>query len=299
MNYRRNFLQASLATSSLCLVSPHVLASSWNLSSDPYFENIGIQLYTLRNQLAADQTKTIKAVAAAGYKQVELMDVTSAPTIVPLAKENGMSSTSAFFNWELLGNAAPPKSAGSVEQCIERATKHGIKYLVFGYIGKGHRETPDQIKAIAERSNKAGELCEKAGLKLCYHHHSFEFEKLNTGKTGMDLFIENFDPKLVSFEIDVFWCAIGGWDPIETLKRLKGRVSQVHLKDLEKGTPTIYDEGKVPATAFKEVGAGTIDMKAVLDTAREIGVAQCHVEQDQSSDPIVSINSSYKYLASL
>jgi sugar phosphate isomerase/epimerase len=186
-----------------------------------------------------------------------------------------------------------------VEQCIELAVKHGLKYLVFGYIGKGHRETPDQIKAIAERSNKAGELCQKAGLQLCYHHHSFEFEKLNSGKTGMDLFIENFDPKLVSFEIDVFWCAIGGWDPIETLKRLKGRVSQVHLKDLEKGTPTIYDEGKVPASAFKEVGSGTIDMKAVLDTAREIGVAQCHVEQDQSNDPIVSINSSYKYLAKL
>lgn len=299
MNYRRNFLQTSLATGSLCLVSPHVLASSWNLIADPYFANIGIQLYTLRNQLAADQSKTIKAVAEAGYKQVELMDVTSAPTIVPLAKENGMSSTSAFFNWELLGNATPPKSAGSVEQCIELATKHGLKYLVFGYIGKGHREAPDQIKAIAERSNKAGELCEKAGLKLCYHHHSFEFEKLNNGKTGMDLFIENFDPKLVSFEIDVFWCAIGGWDPIETLKRLKGRVSQVHLKDLEKGTSTIYDEGKVPASAFKEVGSGTIDMKAVLETAREIGVAQCHVEQDQSSDPIVSINTSYKYLAKL
>lgn len=299
MNYRRNFLKTTTAACSFSLVAPHLLANSWNVSADPYFENIGIQLYTLRNQLAADQAKTIKAVADAGYKQVELMDVASAPSVVPLAKDNGMTSSSAFFNWEILGNANPPKAAGSVEQCIELATKHGLKYLVFGYIGKGHRETADQIKAIAERSNKAGELCQKAGLQLCYHHHSFEFEKLSTGKTGMDLFIETFDPKLVSFEIDVFWCAIGGLDPIETLKRLKGRVSQVHLKDLEKGTPTIYDEGKVPASAFKEVGAGTIDMKAVLTTAREIGVVQCHVEQDQSNDPVASINTSFKYLAKL
>jgi sugar phosphate isomerase/epimerase len=301
MVYRRNFLRVSAAATSLGavsrFVSPTAFARAWGVASDPYFENIGIQLYTLRNQLAADPSSTIKAVADAGYKQVELIDVTSAPTIVPLAKEYGMFSSSAFINWEILGNANPPKSAGSIEQCIELATQHGLKYLVFGYIGKGHRETPDQWKAIAERSNAAGELCKKAGLELCYHHHSFEFEPLTSGKTGMDLFIENVEPSLVSFEIDIFWCAIGGWDPVETLKRLKGRVSQVHLKDLESGTPTIFDEGKVPFSAFKEVGAGTIDIKGVLVTAHEIGVVQCHVEQDQSNDPVASINTSYQYLS--
>jgi len=297
MNYRRNFLNASLSGCSIAWLSTRSFATPWNLSSDPYFDNLGLQLYTLRNQLATNAKQTIKNVADAGYKQVELMDITSAPEIVPLAKERGMTASSAFINWELIGNPNPPKAAGSIEQCIQQATQYGIKYLVFGYIGKGHRETADQIKAIAERTNAAGELCQKAGLQLCYHHHSFEFQKLNTGKTGMDLFIENFEAGLVSFEIDVFWCAIGGWDPIETLKRLKGRVSQVHLKDLERGTPTIFDEGKVPATAFKEVGAGTIDFKAVLETARECGVVQCHVEQDQSNDPIASINASYRYLA--
>jgi sugar phosphate isomerase/epimerase len=299
MIYRRNLLQASLATAALSLAPVRTISQAWGALADPYFETIGLQLYTLRNQIAENQTKTIQAVAAAGYKQVELMDVMTAPVLVPLAKDNGMSVSSAFIDWNILGVAQPSKEFGSIETCIETAAKHGLKYLVFGYIGKGHRETVDQLKAISERSNNAGELCKKAGLQLCYHHHSFEFEPIAGGKTGMDVFIESFDPKLVPFEIDVFWAAIGGWDPIATLKRLKGRVVQVHLKDLKSGTPTIFDEGKVPKDAFQEVGSGVIDMKKVLEVSREIGVAQCHVEQDQSPDPIASVQKSIGHLKTL
>jgi sugar phosphate isomerase/epimerase len=200
------------------------------------------------------------------------MDVMQADEIMPLAKANGLTASSSFIEWSIVGK--PDTKPGVLESNIEMATKHGLKYLVFGYIGKGFRETADILKATAERSNRAGELCKKAGIELCYHHHSFEFQPLASGETGMDVFIREFDPKLVSFEIDVFWCAIGGWDPIQTLKRLKGRVSQVHLKDLKTGTPLIFDEGQVPKDAFKEVGAGSISMKEVLAVSKEIGVAR-------------------------
>ena len=167
------------------------------------------------------------------------------------------------------------------------------------YIGKGSRETVDQLKTLAQRANRAGEACRKANIQLCYHHHSFEFAKISGGQTGWDVFVQEFDPKLVKFEIDVFWAAIGGNDPVETIKSLKGRVAQLHLKDLLKGTPTIYDESKVPKEAFKEVGNGIIDWPAVLAAGEAAGVAQCHVEQDQSPDPIVSIGQSMKNLKAL
>ena len=159
----------------------------------------------------------------------------------------------------------------------------------------------DQYKQMAEKCNAAGEKCKAAGIQLCYHNHAFEYEPLDdsAGKTGYDVFIDEFDSQLCKFELDVFWAAIGGWDPMETMRKLKGRISQLHLKDLAANTPTIYDEGKVPTEAFQEVGNGTIDFDRVLKLAATIGVEQCHVEQDQSPDPIKSIGESYEYLKAL
>ena len=106
----------------------------------------------------------------------------------------------------------------------------GLKHLVFGYIGKGHREQIDQYKQHAEAANKFGEKCKASGIKLCYHNHAFEYEKLTDdsgadGKCGYDILIDELDKEFCSFELDVFWSAIAGWDPIETLRKLKGRVS--------------------------------------------------------------------------
>lgn len=292
MIHRRQLLVSATAAWSAGLVVRPLQASAWAFDDNPYLSSIGLQLYTLRNQMQSDAAGTLKAVANAGYKQVELMDVVDATKLVPMAKDLGMSVTSAFLKWNILGEARPSADTPSIDQSIELATKHGLKYLVFGYIGKGHREKADQLKATAERTNKAGEKCKKAGIQLCYHHHSFEFQPLDGGKTGMDILIDGFDKSLCTFEIDVFWAAIGGWDPVKTIERLAGRVSQVHLKDLLPKSATQFDEGKVPKEAFKEVGNGEIDMKAVIAVSKKVGVAQCHVEQDQSPDPILSVQQS-------
>jgi sugar phosphate isomerase/epimerase len=189
------------------------------------------------------------------------------------------------------------KDTVSVDKTIELAEQLGLRYVVFGYISKGQRETIAQCQRIADATNVAAEKASQAGLKMCYHNHSFEFAKLEgSDKTGFDVFTERFDPKLVSFELDVFWAKIGGLDPLETMRRLGTRISQVHLKDLKAETGIITDEGKVPHPAFKELGAGTIDIPAVIKLAKEIGVAQCHVEQDQSPAPIESIMQSIEFL---
>lgn len=267
-------------------------------AEDPYLKTMGLQLWTVRNQMATSPSATFKAIKDAGYAQVELGDVMDADVLVPLAKEHGLGVTSAFFAWNTIGEENP-KNVPTIPMIIDKATKHGLKHLVFGYIGKGHRETADQFKGIADRANKVGEQCATTNIQLCYHNHSFEFAKVDGDKTGYDIFIDRFDKNLTKFELDIFWAAIGGWDPAQTMERLDKRVSQLHLKDLKKGTGTILDEGKVPVDAFLEVGNGTIDMKKVIEIGRKIGVEQCHVEQDQSPAPLESIAQSYSYLKKL
>jgi sugar phosphate isomerase/epimerase len=261
-------------------------------------KEIGLQLYTLRNQLAEDVSGTLKAVADAGYYQVELMRVVGADDVFQAAQDVGLKCTSAMIDWQTLVN---PRNEGvpSFQETLDKAAEQKLKFLVIPYVGKGNRETVDQLKQLAQRANRAGAACRKAGIQLCYHHHSFEFEKLASGQTGWDVFVEEFDPDLVKFEIDVFWATIGGMDAVATIEKLTGRVAQLHLKDLLKGTPTIYDEGKVPADAFQEVGDGVIDWAAVLKAGEKAGVIQCHVEQDQSPDPVASIGQSIRYLKSL
>jgi sugar phosphate isomerase/epimerase len=222
-------------------------------------KDIGLQLWTVRNQLAESKARTLAAVKKAGYSQVELMST-----------------------------------------IVEAGRKFGLKYLVFGYAAKGHRESAEQFQRMAARANIMGRKRQAAGIQFCYHNHSFEYAKLpDSDQTGFDIFIDAFDHDLVKFELDVFWTDVGGWDAVKTIERLGSRVAQLHLKDKLSGTPTIFDEGAMPDEAFQALGDGTIDMAAVVRAGKKACVAQCHVEQDQSPDPIASIGRSINYLHAL
>ena len=289
---RREFLQAaSAATFTASLARPLRALPVDN----PYVRRIGLQLWTVRFQLEEDPVATLKSVADAGYHQVELMDVIKSQPTATIAADFGLDYTSAFIDWNVIVNPQLPDLA-SEEELIDVANRMGLRYLVFGYIGKGHRETVDQFKRIAARANSFGEKCAAAGIQLCYHNHSFEFLQLDGGVTGFEVLEAEFDRQRVKFELDVFWVAIGGWDPADTMRRLEGRTAQLHLKDLLADSPVNHDESTVPHEAFKELGAGTVDLDKVLKLASPLGVEQCHVEQDRSPDPLASIRTSMAYL---
>ncbi len=291
---RRTFLQATSASLATLLARP-----LWALPSDSrYLKTIGLQLYTLRNQLAQDVPKTLRAVADAGYYQVEAMSLVGGERVFTVARDVGLKVTSAMMNWQTLVSPGA-RGVPSFAETMEAAEKQKLRFVVIPYVGKGHRETAEQLKTLAERANRAGEICRKANIQLCYHNHSFEFAKLPSGQLRWDVLVKEFDPHLVKFEMDVFWVTIGGMDAVKMLKNLKGRVAQLHLKDLLKGTPTNHDESTVPKDAFQEVGNGIIDWPAVLAAAELAGVTQCHVEQDQSPDPIASIGESIRNLKAL
>ncbi|MBK1875232.1 sugar phosphate isomerase/epimerase family protein [Pelagicoccus mobilis] len=290
---RRQFLRTALASTLASSAAFQALALSKN---NRYRNDIGIQLYTLRNQLKADLAGTLKSVAEAGYKQVECYGFPDAEEMIKVAKDNGLAVNSSHFAWE---SVTDPKKEGVAPfaQILDQANEAGLTHLVVPYVHGHNRETLDDYKRLAENCNKASVEAKKAGVQLAYHNHAFEFEPKEGGKSGYDVFVEEFDSDMM-FEIDVFWVVVGGVDPVKLIKKLKGRVSQLHLKDLKKGT-TLPEFGQLPKDAFKELGNGMIDIEPIIKVAEKAGVSHCHVEQDQSPDPIKSVQQSIQYLGSL
>lgn len=264
-----------------------------------YLATLGLQVWTVRDQLEKDLPGTLRAIRAAGYAQVELMRTTDARAVTAAARDLGLDVTSAFVDWAALVQPGPD-AAAVLADTLATARDLGLRHLVFGYIAKGHRETVAQLQAHAARANAFGRDCRAAGIQLGYHHHAFEFAPLAGGTTtGWDVLVRELDPALVQFEVDVFWAAIAGRDPLRLLHDLRGRVAQVHLKDLPAGTPVMFDETVVPPDTFREVGRGHLDFRAILEACAATGVGQCHVEQDQSPDPLASLAESHRYLRAL
>lgn len=288
---RRRFLRST----SVAALAASPLARALE-ADNAYRRNIGLQLYTLRNELAKDTPGTIKAVAAAGYKQGEMFGFPNCEPVIAAARESGLGLHSSHFEWDSVVN---PKDAGysDFQRILEKATKVGLTHLVIPYLAESNRKTLDDFKRVAAHANRAAVMAKKAGIQLSYHNHAFEFEPREGGKTGFDVFVSDFGPD-VQFELDVFWVKVGGVDPVDLLKKLSGRVSQVHLKDLKAGL-TLPAFGSVPADAFQELGDGIIPMEPILAASKAAGVKHCHVEQDQSPDPLASIRQSMDYLRRL
>ena len=294
---RRTFIAGTTAATLSLTLSKSLRAMQEKAKKSKYLETMGLQLWTVRNQLEEDEAKTLKAVADAGYKQVEMGRVIGSESIFKKAKELGMGVTSSFVDWQsVLGIKGKHPELKAI---VAQAKEWQLEHLVFGYIGKGHRETVDLVKKTAAKANEFGSMCNDAGIKLCYHNHSFEFKPVDGDTTGFDVLMAELDNEKCKFELDVFWAKIGGWDPIETMRKLNGRISQVHLKDLKEGAKIEFDESAVPKDAFEECGDGSIDMAEVMKVAEEVGAEQCHVEQDQSPGPIESMAQSFKHLNGL
>jgi len=254
---------------------------------------LGVELYTVRNVIDQDTDGVLKRIAEIGYTEVEpgraVLD-----KLVPLLAKYKLKPTSCHMEQELVvgGDAKV-----TLPEAIESAKKAGVKMMIFPYLAPAKRGGPDAMRKFADQMNEAGSKVVAAGMKFGYHNHAFEFGG-NPGERPIDIFVERFDPKIVGFQIDVFWVSVAGNDPVEWINRLKQRVISVHLKDKAADQPVLYAEN-VPKTAFKEVGNGSLDFAAILHAATSVGVKNFFVEQDQTpGDPLASLAQSYKYLRS-
>lgn len=291
---RRHFLRTTTATALAFAPSRVLLALE---ADNVYRKQIGIQLYTLRNQIGKDLPGTMKQVAAAGYRQVEGYGFPGTINMIKAAKDVGLSMHSSHFESETVVNPKD-EAMSDFQKILEQAKEHGLSHLVIPYLQDRDRKTLDAYKKVAGNLNKAAVLAKEAGIQLAYHNHNFEFAPLEGGKCGYDVFIEAFSSDM-KFEVDVFWVKMAGLEPADLIGKLKGRVSQLHLKDLKTGSKTPnYGKPDGP-DAFQALGEGCIPMEPILTAAKASGVVHCHVEQDQSPDPVASVGRSVKHLGTL
>jgi sugar phosphate isomerase/epimerase len=271
----------------------------------------GVQVYTVRNLLKEKGPDTFKAIAAIGYKKVEILHQGMAEQVAQ-AKAAGLEPVSMHIESPIVtGDWAPwmPALKGSgittppsidLAKLAADAKAIGVKYLVVSYLMPGERSQPGFFDRFADAMNKAGETVKQAGLQLCYHNHGFEFEKGSDGKTVLETLMTRFDRSRVKLEMDVFWVSVTGADPAALLQKYSGRVALVHLKDKAAGVPVETNEAKVAPTTFKEIGNGSLDFRAILKAADAAGVEHYFVEQDHTpGDPVASLKTSFEHLQQL
>jgi len=285
MTNRRTFLTQAGLLSAGVIIAPNLL------SAKPV-KNVGLQLYSLRDQLPKDVKGVIAKVAAAGYKEVEPFGYSKKAgfwgldpkAFSSLLKANGLSTPSAHYDMnEYLGSG----KMDNFNDYIEAANATGQSHIIIPSINGEYIKTVDECKAVAEKMNKAAEICQKSGLKLGYHNHNFEWKPIGN-TTFYDTVIDNTDPKLVAMEMDIYWVVRSGKDPLELFAKHPGRFEFVHIKDMDKTNNGLNTE----------IGTGTIDFVKILAQAKQGGVKHFIVEQENYTniDPYVSITQSAKYI---
>jgi len=285
---RRDFLRTT--TISVAAVISTQLPRS--LFASPYGKPVGLQLYTLRDQLEKDVAGTIEQVAKIGYKDVEIYSLygKSPAEFVKILSDNGVTASSGHY---MLKDV---KSGW--DQHVEDAKTLGLKYMVNAILQPEERKSFDDFKQLVDVFNKAGETAQKAGIQFCYHNHNFEFTKYGE-TTAYDYLLNKLDPKLVKFEMDCFWVTHAGADPVAYFKKHPGRFPLLHIKDMkDKPAPTHELDAKLGL--FAPVGQGSINWKRIFAAAKQGGMQHYFVEEDYCEQPpLEAVKMSYDYLSKL
>jgi sugar phosphate isomerase/epimerase len=257
-------------------------------------ERLGLQLYTVRNEMGKDFEGTLAKVAAAGYREVEFAGYFDhAPKDVrAILDRHKLTAPSTHVDYATVET--------KLAQVIETSHVIGHKFLVNPWIDEEMRKQPDVWKRMAATFNKAGEACKKAGLQFAYHNHHFEFVPVN-GVMPFDQLLKECDGDLVKMELDLCWITVARQDPLLYFQRYPGRFPLVHVKGLKKvpegEAPVPFDQAIPNIT---DVGTNdVIDWKRIFAKADQAGIRHYFVEHDAAPSPFDSLNASAKYLNTL
>ena len=248
--------------------------------STEQLSRIGVQLYTVRNQMRESVEKTLEQVARIGYKEVEFAGYfgRTAQQIRSILDANGLTSPSAH-------SANMPAIRTRLTQLIDDAAIMGQKYLICASIPRSEM-TADGFKKVAGELNHAGETAAKSGIKFGFHNHSDDLAPLGS-TTGFDILLTECDPKVTSMQMDIFWLVKGGKDPLAYIAKYPGRFYSVHVKDMDAS-------GKMV-----DAGAGTLPFGKIFAQSQKAGLQYYFVEHDDPADPVASIEASYKNIRAL
>jgi sugar phosphate isomerase/epimerase len=235
-----------------------------------------IQLFTLRKALQADLPGTIRRVAEIGFTLVEPYNfVATANELGAALTENGLTAPS--------GHA--PLLSEDQDEIFSAAKELGITTVIDPFVPAEHWQRAEDIQATAEKLNAAAKKGAEYGIRIGYHNHQWELESVVEGKTALEYFAGFLNPEVV-LEVDTYWAAVGGQNPVELLARLGERVKFIHIKD---GPGTTDTKAQQPA------GKGTIPVLDVVAAAKslEVGVVEF---DDYSGDIFEGIAESLAFL---
>ncbi len=236
-------------------------------------DQIVLQLYTLRERVAADFLATLAEVARIGYRAVEFAGLhdRAAEEVRAALDRLGMRAVAAHISLEDL-EAQPDES-------LQDLRVLGCSHAVLPFLPEERRAIGDAAATL----NGLGRRCAESGLRFAYHNHAFELQSRGPGgETLLDGLVAATDPGLVAFELDVYWAVVGGADPVELIERHADRIDLLHVKDIAAGGEDA------------PVGEGTLRWPQLLAASRAAGVSWYVVEQDEPKDPLADVETSLR-----
>jgi sugar phosphate isomerase/epimerase len=305
---RRAFLErGSLALAAMSLHAARAAEAQTGPLNGPLGRPIGIQLYTVREAAAKDLAGTLRAIAAIGYREVELAGIpvgTTASELRTMLSDNGLTAPSM--------HASMADLQDGLQQRLDYAKGVGCEYLVCAFpwtADSRFRDNPghavvslasgitlDDWKWNAEQLNKIGAAASQVGLRAGYHNHNMEFRSYD-GVVAYDELLRLTDPALVTMEMDLGWVVTAGVDPVKYLKKHADRISMLHVKDVRKDMRTMVDRVQAQTT---EVGSGKIDWKHLFKSMEPGRIKHYFVEQENFERPsLEAVKVSFDYLKTL
>jgi sugar phosphate isomerase/epimerase len=252
---------------------------------------LGLELYSLRNELKKDLRGTLKIARDWGFEEVELAGFPAMPAddTANALRNAGLHAVSVFVDYDKFRN----DFAGVVRD----ARTLGVEYLICGWIPHDKALTQGDVDRALTDFNAWGAAARRENLRFAYHIHGYEFVESPDG-TWMDTLLKRTDPQHVDFEMDVFWVVRGGGDPVALLTQSGSRIRLVHLKDVARGTPTGVPTGQAPDEASVALGTGIVQWNPVLKAAERARVKWYFIE-DEHPEAVAQIPRSLDYLRGL
>jgi sugar phosphate isomerase/epimerase len=284
MTNRRHFLKTGMFAAAGLSLPFRGKSSLFAIGNKP-LASFGIQLWTVKEDMAKDARGTLKKLAADGYRQIESFE----------GKE-GMFWGLGHKGFKSYMDEVGSKIISShcdytkdFERKAAEAAEIGMKYLICPY--KGPQKSIDDFKRFADEFNKAGETCKKNGIRFAYHNHDYSFKPIN-GEVPQDVMMRNTDKNLVDFQMDIYWVVAAGEDPQAWFSKYPGRFRLCHVKDLGK---TAKGHESV------QLGKGTIDFPTILKAGKEKGLQYYIVEQEAftGTNPLESAAADAGYMKAL
>jgi sugar phosphate isomerase/epimerase len=311
---RRQFLSYSAAALAAGAITP---------ASADAKQRIGLQLFSIPKMLEKDFREGIAFVAELGYSEVELYGPYSFSAPEAIAGWRAVTPQLGFSGSGFFGLAAAQVHSILSEHRLAAPSMHtdlltlqqgmgalaeaahvlGATYVTLPGIPAEKRKSLDDFKRMADSFNSIGNEAHRNGLKFAYHNHGYGLHAMQ-GQIPLQLMLQQTDPTLVFFEMDIYWMTAGGGDPVQYLKDYPTRYKMLHLKDMKErrqfkgdgGDPSQWIELFPYMTS---VGDGVLDIKGIVSQGRRSAVEHFFVEQDMVANPQVALKRSADFLLKL